>query len=217
MVHPLSYDYNATSQIAAAKLLSNLRLYQVGRQWSNDGGATLPLACHANGTSPPIRGLQPHNLWREAARNTTVNGSAGTFSAVCYLTVQELMRTDLGVNTAVGLVEADWGGSNQAPWQSRTVAVARGCPALPAQMDGCPLTTKAGLSPIRGNNWACLFHGMIEPLGRSLRPMLALWYQVCAFPLPDWEQFLSSSCWHLVRGSRTQTTHRLLTSVNWRV
>ena len=31
MVHPLSYDYNATEQIAAAHLLPNLRLFQVGR------------------------------------------------------------------------------------------------------------------------------------------------------------------------------------------
>jgi len=29
MVHPLSYDYNATAQIAAATLLPNLRLFQV--------------------------------------------------------------------------------------------------------------------------------------------------------------------------------------------
>lgn len=31
MVHPLSYDYNATEQISAAHLLPNLRLFQVGR------------------------------------------------------------------------------------------------------------------------------------------------------------------------------------------
>jgi hypothetical protein len=45
MVHPLSYDYNATEQLAAAKLLPNLRLFQVGRQWSNNGSManSLPL------------------------------------------------------------------------------------------------------------------------------------------------------------------------------
>ena len=155
MVHPLSYDYNATAHIAAAKLLPNLRLFQVGRQWSNDEGEVLPLACNANGTAPPIRGLgcdpngdgcAPHNVWRGA--DATQNGSAATFSAVCYLTAQELMRTELGVDAAVGLVEADWGGSNQATWQTRTVAVARGCPAVADRTDGCPLTTKSGLSPI---------------------------------------------------------------------
>ena len=138
MVHPLSYDYNATAQIAAAKLLPNLRLFQVGRQWSNDEGTTLPLACNANDTSPPMRGFGcdsnglscAPNVWRDAAHNATVNGPAGTFSAVCYLTAQELMRTELGVDAAVGLVEADWGGSNEATWQTRAVAVARGCPAL---------------------------------------------------------------------------------------
>jgi hypothetical protein len=163
MVHPLSYDYNATAQIAAAALLPNLRLLQVGRQWSNDGGALLPLACHANGTAPPIRGLScdpdghhcaPHNVWRDAA--ASVNGSAATFSAVCYLTAQELMRTELGVDAAVGLVEADWGGSSQAPWQSRAVAVARGCPAVMDLTDGCPLATTE-LSPIRASALATPF------------------------------------------------------------
>ena len=187
MVHPLSYDYNATDQIAAAKLLPNLRLFQVGRQWSNDGGTVLPLACNANGTAPPIRGFgcdpvtglpcAPHNVWRGAAQEATQNGSAAAFSAVCYLTAQELMRTEIGVDAAVGLVEVDWGGSAQATWQTRAVAVAHGCPAVTDRTDGCPLTTTSGLSPIGGDNWACLYHGMVEPLTRSLRPMLALWYQ----------------------------------------
>lgn len=186
MVHQLSYDYNATSQVAAAKLLPNLRLFQVGRQWSNDNGATLPLACDSNGTMPPIRGVgcdpngqhcAPHNIWRNAAHDPTPNGSAASFSAVCYLTTQELMRTQLGTTAAVGLIEADWGGSNEATWQTRAVAVTRGCPAVADLEDGCPLPTKSGLSPIRGNNWGCLYRGMIEPLIRSLRPMLSLWYQ----------------------------------------
>lgn len=186
MVHPLNYDYNASAQIAAATLLPNLRLFQVGRQWSNDDGSTLPLACNSNGTVPPIRGFgcdgdgmkcAAHNVWRNAAFNATMSGPAGTFSAVCYLTVQELMRTNLGTNTAVGLVESDWGGSNEATWQTRTIAVARGCPAQAGQVDSCPLSTKSGLSPAGPTNWGCLFHGMIEPLVRSLRPMLTLWYQ----------------------------------------
>ncbi len=184
MVHQLSYDYNATSQVAAAKLLPNLRLFQVGRQWSNDDGVTLSLACDSNGTMPPIRGVgcdpsgqgcAPHNVWRNAAHDPTSNGSAASFSAVCYLTAQELMRTQLGTTAAVGLVEADWGGSNEAPWQTRAVAVARGCPAVADLDDSCPLTTKSQLSPIRGNNWGCLYRGMVEPLTRSLRPMLTLW------------------------------------------
>lgn len=186
MVHQLNYDYNATQQIAAAVHLPALRLLQVGRQWSNGNGATLPLACHSNGTSPPIRGFgcdpngngcAPHNVWRDAAHEATLNGSAAAFSAVCYLTAQELMRTELGVDAAVGLVEADWGGSNEAPWQSRAVAVARGCPAMADRTDGCPLATTSGLSPITGDNWGCLYRGMIEPLTRSLRPALSLWYQ----------------------------------------
>ena len=173
MVHPLSYDYNATDQIAAAKLLPNLRLFQVGRQWSNDGGTVLPLACNANGTAPPIRGFgcdpvtglpcAPHNVWRGAAQEATPltvpqtmtqleNGSAAAFSAVCYLTAQELMRTEIGVDAAVGLVEVDWGGSAQATWQTRAVAVAHGCPAVADRTDGCPLTTTSGLSPIGGDN-----------------------------------------------------------------
>ena len=177
MVHPLSYDYNATAQIAAASLLPNLRLFQVGRQWSNNPGAVLPLGCHDNGTTP---GLNPHcssglrNIWR----SPTPEGDPGasSFSAVCYLTAQELMRTELGENVSVGLVEADWGGSSMAAWQTRDLAVARGCAAEPPVEDSCPLAM-THISPIRGNNWACLLHGMIQPLTRSLRPFLALWYQ----------------------------------------
>ena len=183
-MHSLSYDYNATRQIAAAVGLPNLRLFQVGRQWSNDDGTTLPLACDANGTAPPMRGFGcdgnglncAPNVWRNAAHNATVNGAAGTFSAVCYLTAQELMQTELGSDASVGLVEVDWGGSNEATWKTRAVAVARGCAAMSDQVDGCPLTSSA-LSPTKPNNWGCLYHGMIEPLVRSLRPTLALWYQ----------------------------------------
>ena len=137
----------------------------------------LPLGCNDNNTTPALHpacasGLR--NFWR----SPTPQGDPGasSFSAVCYLTAQELMRNEWGENASVGLVEADWGGSNMATWQTRDLVVARGCAAEPPAQHSCPLAM-AGISPIRGNNWGCLLHGMIQPLTQSLRPSLALWYQ----------------------------------------
>lgn len=184
MVHPLSYDYNATAQIAAAPLLPNLRLFQVGRQWSDTTGRSLPLGCHDVNTTPPLTPLcDVRNTWHPAVK------AAANFSAVCYLTAQELMRTEWGVATAVGLVEADWGGSNEHTWQTHASALAHGCANYPDLPQGnCPLS-EPQLSPIKGNNWGCLFHGMIEPLTTSLHPSMVLWYQVRAshlsFHAPD--------------------------------
>jgi hypothetical protein len=176
MVHPLSYVYNATAQIAAAALLPNLRLFVVGRQWSNEAGTNIPLNCTGGGEPPinPDCSVGFRNVWRSPTQGGAYG--AASFSAVCYLTAQELMRTELGTDAAVGLVEADWGGSNMATWQSREVAVAHGCPGLVAPGDGCPMNVST-ISPVRGNSWACLLHGMIQPLTLSLRPFLTLWYQ----------------------------------------
>jgi hypothetical protein len=170
-VHPLSYDYNATAQIAAAVDLPNLRLFQVGRQWSNDAGFTIPLGCHANGTAPPLLpGCAGRNQWAAATEG------AASFSAVCYLTAQELMRTELGTDVAVGLVESDWGGSTEETWQTRGFASSYGCPTGTSPLSACPIN-ETQLSPIRNDSWGCLYRGMIEPLTRSLRPELMLWYQ----------------------------------------
>lgn len=119
MVHPLSYDYNATEQITAVQLLPNLRLFQVGRQWGN---TTVPtLGCHDNGTTPPLSpGCTERNAWHVAT-----NVTAAYFSAVCYLTAQEIMRTELGSDASVGLIESDWGGSAQEAWVDRYVSSAR--------------------------------------------------------------------------------------------
>eukprot|EP00038_Savillea_parva_P009301 m.182602 g.182602 ORF g.182602 m.182602 type:complete len:550 (+) comp15578_c0_seq1:186-1835(+) len=172
MVHPLSYDYNATAQIAASVDLPNLRLFQVGRQWSDDSGVDRPLGCHDNGTMPTLTPKCPYrNKWHVASTY------AGNFSAVCYLTGQELMRTELGTNAAVGLVESDWGGSTQETWISKAFATTIGCSTGPdPPPDTCPITDGT-LSPIRNNCWGCLYRGMIEPLTKSLRPFLILWYQ----------------------------------------
>ena len=179
MVHPVSYDYNATAQIAAAHLLPNLRLFQVGRQWSNNGtlANSLALGCAGNGTSPPLSpGCAVRNVWRKAL------AAAATFSAVCYSTAQELMRGELGTGAAVGLVEVDWGGSNQHTWQTHAFAKGYGCDVFDMPDAPCPLENKT-MSPKRGDNYGCLYHGMIEPMAASLRPALALWYQVRA---PRW-------------------------------
>lgn len=67
MVHPLSYDYNATAQENASHFLPNLRLFQVGRQWVNHTVADLPLGCHSNGTVPNLTpGCEVRNEWRPA-------------------------------------------------------------------------------------------------------------------------------------------------------
>ena len=121
---------------------------------SDFGGGGAGHKGHQFLSDPDGHHCAPHNVWRDAA--ASLNGSAATFSAVCYLTAQELMRTELGVDAAVGLVEADWGGSSQAPWQSRAVAVARGCPAVMDLTDGCPLATTE-LSPIRASATATPF------------------------------------------------------------
>lgn len=177
MVHPVTYDYNATAQLAAATLFPNLRLFRVGRQWSNNGSLarSLPLGCSDTGTTPPLTpNCTQRNRWWSAADGGA--GGAGSFSAVCYLTAQELMRAELGADTAVGLVEVDWGGSNQHAWQTRAHAQRRGCPVAPVPDGRCALEERP-LSPIGGTFYGCLFHGMVEPLAQSLRPALALWYQ----------------------------------------
>jgi len=85
------------------------------------------------------------------------------------------MRTELSTDSAVGLVEADWGGSTEQTWQTKAFAKSRGCSIVDTPDGLCP-TDETGISPIRGNYWGCLFHGMIEPLLASLRPRLVLWY-----------------------------------------
>lgn len=179
MVHPVSYDYNASAQLAAVGLLPNLRLFQVGRQWATRARVDLALGCDDNGTVPALTpGCTVRNQWWPAgAQNASL---AAGFSAVCYFTAQELMRTEWGSQAAVGLIEADWGGSAEQAWQTREPAATRGC-VLPPPANGtaggaCPLTTPH-ISPTKEYNWGCLFHGMIAPLAVAVRPALALWYQ----------------------------------------
>ena len=180
MVHPVSYDFNATAQLQAVHLLPNLRLMQVGRQWSNGAGTKLPLGCTSEHTVPNLTpGCSVRNQWWPATVNNTE--FAAGFSAACYFTAQALMRDEWGAEAAVGLVESDWGGSASQTWQTRDFAQKYGCTVAPPQdpplpSASCPLTEK-GISPTKEFNWACLYHGMIEPLARSLRPELALWYQ----------------------------------------
>ena len=53
MVHPVSYDWNASEQLAALEALPHLRFFQVGRQWASAGEvneSTLPLGCDDNGS-----------------------------------------------------------------------------------------------------------------------------------------------------------------------
>lgn len=95
---------------------------------------------------------------------------------MCYLTAQELMRAEYGTNTAVGLVESDWGGSAEQAWQTKEFAVQRGCNVSTIPDGHCPLESTR-ISPTKPNYWACLYHGMIEPLTTSLRPEMVLWYQ----------------------------------------
>jgi hypothetical protein len=187
MVHPLSYDYNATAQLYASSLLPNLRLLQVGRQWadSSSDGVDLPLGCTSANTTPPLApSCAVHNIWRSPEL------SAASFSAVCYLTAQELMRTEWGSGTAVGLVESDWGGSAQQPWQTLEYAKTYGCPieALPAPTacaTGSPPVGALSGGALRANDWGCLFHGMIEPLSRSLAPEIVLWCTAICKSLTD--------------------------------
>jgi hypothetical protein len=187
MVHPLSYDYNATAQIALAKTsLPNLRLFQVGRQVTEvpqrklrcrDGGMSPPMSpgCAGNGSAGL---LAVRNTWTSASQ------TAPTFSAVCFLTALELMRTEIGIAAPVGLIESDWGGSNQHPWQSAEFATNFGCP-MPVfntsnQLNCSDLPANFIESPIKANCWRCTLNGMILPLSISVRPMAVLWYVVPA-------------------------------------
>jgi hypothetical protein len=179
MVHPLSYDYNASAQLRARSELPNLRLLQVGRQWaqSSDEAQRLRLGCTSTNTTPSLTpSCAVRNIWRSPAI------AAAGFSAVCYLTAQELMRSEWGSGAAVGLVEADWGGSAQQPWQSLEYAKSRGCPIEPQTAPRhCPVgSPPSGGGPTRNNDWGCLYYGMILPL-RSLAPELVLWCTPAAF------------------------------------
>lgn len=173
MVHPLSYDYNASAQLRASGLLPNLRLLQVGRQWADSSaGLSMALGCTSANTTPPVTPeCSERNIWRSTELSAT------SFSAVCYLTAQELLRTEWGAGAAVGLVEADWGGSAQQPWQTLEYAQTYGCPVETMPMPAsCPAgSLPVGGGPLRANDWGCLFHGMIQPLARSLAPEIVLW------------------------------------------
>eukprot|EP00041_Stephanoeca_diplocostata_P021908 m.518030 g.518030 ORF g.518030 m.518030 type:complete len:556 (+) comp21937_c0_seq3:120-1787(+) len=203
MVHPLSYDYNATEQIEAVKLLPNLRLFQVGRQWGNTAIPTL--GCHDNGTTPSLTpGCSERNTWHVAT-----NVTAAYFSAVCYLTAQEIMRTELGSDASVGLIESDWGGSAQEPWVDRLFAKKRGCNMTHFTPTACP--TDQLMSPIRGNYWGCLYNGMIAPLLASVSPHAVLWYQGEAnsnppgYPKTEYECALTGmvQSWRIAFGAPT--------------
>eukprot|EP00040_Diaphanoeca_grandis_P028204 m.162302 g.162302 ORF g.162302 m.162302 type:complete len:278 (+) comp31275_c0_seq1:153-986(+) len=93
MVHPVSYDWNATEQYAALIALPNLRLFQVGRQWAGEGEVknnedALALGCD-NVTTPPLTpGCEVRNIWRQP------QGTVSSFSAVCAFTALETMRNE---------------------------------------------------------------------------------------------------------------------------
>lgn len=187
MVHPLSYDYNATAQIAAATY-PNVRLFQVGRQETPT--PQWQLACNATATSP---GLSPNcstrNRWHVLSP-----ASVPTFSAVCYLTAQEIVRKHLGLATPLGLIESDWGGTPNEAWEPMAAGAAydpaSGKCTLPNVTSTATATPRPSPrpspAPANANGWpaancnasfGCLYNGMIAPLTLSTSPSLVLWYQ----------------------------------------
>eukprot|EP00054_Salpingoeca_dolichothecata_P001222 m.18497 g.18497 ORF g.18497 m.18497 type:complete len:534 (-) comp11907_c0_seq1:46-1647(-) len=194
MVHPVSYDYNATAQIAAATY-PRVRLFQVGRQPTPH--PQQHLACNATDTMPVLTpNCSARNQWYKLSPTTVP-----TFSAVCYFTIQEILRNVLGTDYPVGLIESDWGGSPQGAWEStfvnssspQSVSVPPTVQEKPAYCQSSQLLIEtrslntnhvptylgAQLWPARVCNEpiGCLFNGMIWPLAISTYPRAVLWYQ----------------------------------------
>ena len=178
MVHPVSYDYNATAQLAALLALPNLRLFQVGRQWADATADPVPRAlnCTDNGHQSP--GLTPgcdvRNQWRSPA------AAAASFSAVCAFTALETLTPgpagtsagqELGEGAAVGLVEADWGGSNMHSWVDKQRLLRAGCALAYPGPDASCLTANLDLSPTKTNDYGCLFRSVV--LGTPSPPAVA--------------------------------------------
>eukprot|EP01062_Namystynia_karyoxenos_P040648 TRINITY_DN2961_c0_g2_i1.p1 TRINITY_DN2961_c0_g2~~TRINITY_DN2961_c0_g2_i1.p1 ORF type:complete len:910 (+),score=243.65 TRINITY_DN2961_c0_g2_i1:97-2730(+) len=98
MVKPVSYDLNASAEIAAASHYSNIRLFTVPMTTADTEQEHLP-----NGT----KGWQLNS-------NTTLPN----FSAVCYLTARHLVDDYLGRDFPVGLIFSAWGGTPVEAWMS---------------------------------------------------------------------------------------------------
>eukprot|EP01050_Picozoa_sp_SAG11_P015839 SAG11_NODE_2096_length_3832_cov_2.091347_2_plen_816_part_00 len=162
MNKPVSYVFNASAEIAAATH-KNIRLFSVpgsGVPNCADGSPTKPCGPQANWTTQqcmpdPSTGHRPC-AWLPLSPKTVQD-----FSAVCYLTVTEMMRIQpkLAQSTIFGLVQAAVDGTTVEEWSP------------PASLALCPL--KPTLIKDRTSQH---FNGMIAPLvGFSVK--MTLWYQ----------------------------------------
>lgn len=133
---PLTYDSNATAEIAEADTLPNFRLF------------TVPL-------NPQPRRVEGWESNFAPGWETNSAQAASNFSAVCYLSALHFwrMRRDINATHFVGLVWAAVGGTCIESWMDG--------PALKR----CGLPGENQPSPAgRATNTSTLFNGMISPL-----------------------------------------------------
>lgn len=95
---PVSYAYNASSEIAASILFPWVRVFSVGT------------ASHGSDVPLPQLGFAPYIPWSVAAPS-----SVAPFSATCWFTGRDVAEA-LGPAVPIGLVESAWGGTSIQVW-----------------------------------------------------------------------------------------------------
>ena len=144
---PLSYVFNGTEEIAAATR-PNWRLF------------TVP---HTTASTPQTDFTGGNNTrWKPCSPQTVPN-----FSAVCYLTAQQIARMYWGNDAPIGLIQSTWGGTRVEAWTPDTQQIQAACSSAAGPAP----------APLPGPQAAgALYNGMIAPLTRySIRA--AFWFQ----------------------------------------
>jgi sialate O-acetylesterase len=181
MEKTVSYTFNATAEIAAAKH-PNMRLFQRQTISCRNGAPPPPgvarSECGPNGEwSQPSRELSGSCIYDGSPGKACTNPKRtwtavtpeviGKFSAICYFTVRDVARGKTG-SRAQGLIESDWGGTPVQAWTK------------PEGLQACGMSTTNCTTEPHGN---CshypskLFNHMVYPfVGYGLRAIL--WYQV---------------------------------------
>jgi hypothetical protein len=156
---------NGTAEAATADALPDWRLFSVGMQ------NTPTPQWDVNGTegNPP--------WWNPAAVNTWVKSNSSyveAFSAVCFLTVRDLMRMKGTVDVPVGLIFSAVPGTVIESWMSDDALAQCDHTKTQTQTQTQTQTTQGNVT-----GTPSLFNGMVAPFAKvSVRAVL--WYQVLA-------------------------------------
>ena len=133
-----------------------IRLLQIYRAFNQTAQKRIPIE-----TKP----------WVEVSRKTVP-----IFSAVCFFTARETYKAlaAAGTPVALGLVEADWGGTRVEAW-TRPVGISK-C-ATGSIKNGTNWMNTCTIKNGTQNECHALFNGMVNPI-LPMRFNFALWYQV---------------------------------------